>query len=69
MLQPTFSYRTALLTSAGLAGIAIMSSGCVSTSKYEALEAENASLQRANDIVFERGMEIYRTNIILSEEI
>ncbi len=69
MLQPIFSYRSALLTCAGLTSIAIMSSGCVSTSKYEALEAENASLQQANEIVVERGIEIYETNIILSEEI
>lgn len=69
MLQPTSTYKSTLVTAATLAGIILLNSACVSSGKYKDLEAENATLQRANEMIVERDMALYETNIILSEEI
>jgi len=61
--------KSTALTGATLAVIALLSSACVSTSKYEALEADYATLQRANEMIVESELELYETNIILSEEV
>ena len=69
MLKLTSTYKSTAVTAATLAGIVLLSSGCVSSGKYQELEAENATLQRANEMIVERDMALYETNIILSEEI
>jgi chemotaxis protein MotB len=69
MLKLTSTYKSTAVTAATLAGIVLLSSGCVSSGKYQELEAENATLQRANEMIVERDMALYETNVILSEEI
>ena len=67
MLQQISTCRP--ITLAVLAGVTLLSSACVSTSKYQALEEDYATLQRANEMIVERDFELYETNVILSEEI
>jgi chemotaxis protein MotB len=69
MLQLTSTYKSTLVTAATLAGIILLNSACVSSGKYKDLEAENATLQLANEMIIERDMALYETNIVLSEEI
>ena len=67
MLQQISTRRP--ITLAVLAGVTLLSSACVSNSKYQALEEDYATLQRANEMIVERDFELYETNVILSEEI
>jgi len=69
MQQPTSNYRSLVITCSTLAGIVLLSSACVSNGKYQALEEDYATLQRANEMIVERDMQLYETNVILSEEI
>jgi flagellar motor protein MotB len=61
--------KSKAVTGAALAGIALLSSACVSNSKYEALEQDYATLQKANEMIVERDMDLYETNIVLNEEV
>jgi flagellar motor protein MotB len=69
MLQVTSNFRSTVLIGASLASVLLLSSACVSNGKYQALEEDYATLQRANEMIVERDMALYETNIILNEEI
>ena len=69
IMYTTSNIRFKALPVTALIGIALISSACVSTSKYEALEEDYATLQRANEMIVERDMALYETNAILSEEV
>lgn len=64
-----FSLKPAARGIAIAATIVLVSAGCVSQGKYDALQKENESLQLANEMIVERDMDLYETNVVLSEEI
>jgi chemotaxis protein MotB len=61
-------YTTTVFRGIALTAV-LLATACVSTSKYEALEAEVATLQLANEVIVQRDMALYETNIVLSEQI
>jgi len=69
MTHTTSAIQSKVVTGAVMAGILILSSACVSSGKYQELEQDYATLQKANEMIVERDMELYETNVVLNEEI
>jgi chemotaxis protein MotB len=69
MLQPTTNYKSAICTGVILAGTVLLTSACVTQSKYDALEKQKVALELANETLILQDVQLYETNVVLGREL